>query len=386
MDLQPREVTSSPLRVLVLDGGRPRAQHAPRRPDSRPRPLATTSVADVPSLLRTMQDGAPDVCVIDLSPDPEARLEALRDVRASGWHGPLVALSDGREPDLEDRARDAGADDVVVAGDDGARGWSDAIHDTLAHRQRLEPWVQKTNTLEAERARLETMVARQNEFLAVVAHDLRGPVGIVLGCTRLLETGLDTASRDEQRRLLAHTRHAVQRMAALIDDLLDLAAIASGHVTLHTTEEDLVHVVAPVVEAHGLLAAPKGIRLACEVDGHVRPVRIDAGRIEQAIQNLITNAIKYSHPGSEVRVRLAQRGPCARLSVEDDGVGMNLAEDRPSFVPFQRGSTAGTGGEKSTGLGLAIVQRIVEAHGGGLFVESAPGRGTCAGFELPCVN
>ena len=113
------------------------------------------------------------------------------------------------------------------------------------------------------------------------------------------------------------------------------------------------------------------------------PVRMDAFKIEQVLNNLIQNAVKFSHPDKTIDVRTEKKGGMIVVSVKDEGQGIPADELDKLFLPFQRTSVRSTGGEPSTGLGLAIVKRIVEGHGGKIWVESKPGVGSTFHFSIP---
>jgi signal transduction histidine kinase len=137
------------------------------------------------------------------------------------------------------------------------------------------------------------------------------------------------------------------------------------------------------VEQNSMLAQQKGIGLVFARNGPLPEVVGDACRVEQVVNNLVTNALKFSNSGTAVTVRAARQDGSVVVSVEDQGQGIPAAEMPRLFKPFQKTSVRSTAGERSTGLGLAICRRIVEAHGGHIWAESEPGRGSVFSFTLP---
>jgi signal transduction histidine kinase len=163
---------------------------------------------------------------------------------------------------------------------------------------------------------------------------------------------------------------------------LDVAAIESGNLKLDLQPVDFAKLVQTNLNRNRLIAAHKNITLELEAES-VPMALFDPAKMEQVVDNLITNAIKYSPPGSCARIRLQLVGDEILLSVQDEGPGIPPAEMDKLFKPFQRTSVKSTGGEKSTGLGLAIVKRIVTGHGGRIWVESQTGLGSVFYVAVP---
>lgn len=230
----------------------------------------------------------------------------------------------------------------------------------------------------AELARLNDL---KNQFLGMAAHDLRNPLSIVLSYSEFL---LESASAlgPEQQHLLSQIHHLSQFMVHLVNDLLDVTAIESGQLLLDLWPADLTALVRDNVGRNRLLASRKGIEIDLEVVD-LPPTLLDATKIEQVLDNLISNALKFSPPGSRVRVELARQDNQACLSVQDQGPGISPQDQERLFKPFQRTRAQSTDGEKSTGLGLVIVKRIVEGHGGRIELSSQVGQGSMFTVYLP---
>ncbi len=230
---------------------------------------------------------------------------------------------------------------------------------------------------------LQAANAQKDRFLGMAAHDLRNPLGHIFTVADILLEDLDGKITDQQRELLEITKTSSQFMLDLVNDLLDIAKIESGKLNLNLVETDLAALVTQNVSRNRALADKKHITLEVTVPDGLPPLMVDPGKIEQVLNNLISNAIKYSYPDTTVKIRLARGNDTVILSVADEGQGIPAEEQDKLFKPFERTSVTTTAGEKSTGLGLAIVKRIVEGHHGKIWVESEVGKGSTFYVSLP---
>jgi signal transduction histidine kinase len=172
-------------------------------------------------------------------------------------------------------------------------------------------------------------------------------------------------------------------MLKLIDDFLDVSSIESGHLRLDRVPTNARKLLEQNVGLNASLAQKKQIKLTLEVESAVPELSIDAGKIAQVLNNLISNAIKFSQADTAILVRAGADGDGVRIEVRDQGPGIPEGERGKLFQPFGKTSICSTAGESSTGLGLAIVRKIVEGHGGRIWVESEPGIGSAFIFTLP---
>jgi len=234
---------------------------------------------------------------------------------------------------------------------------------------------------------LERLNEQKNQFLGMAAHDLRNPLSIITAYSEFLIDEAADVLDQEHREFLSIIRNSSQFMLQLVEDLLDIAKIESGKLQLELQPVDLVALIERNVALNRVLAARKQIELDFVYDGNIPHVMLDASKAEQVLNNLINNAIKFSHPHTTVRVRACRQGEgtedCVVIAVEDEGQGIPPEERERLFQPFVRTSVRGTAGEKSTGLGLAIVKKIVVGHGGEIWVESHVGQGTTFYVSLP---
>lgn len=253
-----------------------------------------------------------------------------------------------------------------------------ALNATLEERVR-----KRTAELEASRAELQRLNELKNELLGMAAHDLRNPLAAIQGLVDLLVQQTFGHLEGDQREALARIGASSRRMVALVNDLLDVSTIEAGRLKLECGPQDLLCVVRDAVDAIRLLAGPKEIRVELAEVEPLPHVWIDRARIEQVLSNLLGNAVKFSYPGSTVEVGLSRREGCGVISVRDCGCGIAPDQAERLFQPFGAETRPGTAGERSTGLGLAIARKMVEAHGGKIWVTSELGVGSCFFVALP---
>lgn len=238
-----------------------------------------------------------------------------------------------------------------------------------------------------EKSRLYQQLVELNQlkskFLGIAAHDLRSPIGIVKSFVQLFLGGYLGEVPASQRDILQRMDKSCQTMLGLIDDLLDVTAIEAGQLELKTREMDLTAYLEECHTTNAILAGAKSINLVLDLAPDLPQVVMDPDRINQVLNNLISNAIKYSFPNTVITLCARVTGDEVAIAVEDQGQGIPALELPKMFSEFGKTSVRPTGGEKSIGLGLAIVKRMVEAHGGRIWVESQVGVGSTFTFTLP---
>ncbi len=237
--------------------------------------------------------------------------------------------------------------------------------------------------LARKNAELEKLNEQKNRFLGMAAHDLRSPLGVIMTYAEFLETEAAEVLNEEQREFVTTIRQTSEFMLRLVDDLLDVSTIESGRLKLDLQPTDLAGQIGHNVNLNCTLAAKKEIAIEFELPASPVLLSFDAGKIEQVLNNLIGNAIKFSHRGTRVTVRLTYADGFATVAIKDQGQGIPEADRPKLFQPYSKVSVRSTGGEQSTGLGLAICRRIIEGHGGSIHVESEVGKGSTFYFTLP---
>ena len=230
---------------------------------------------------------------------------------------------------------------------------------------------------------LERFSQEKTRFLGMAAHDLRTPIGIIMSYSQfLIEEASATLSR-EHMEFVVTIHESSQFMLALIDDLLDISAIESGHLSLDMQPGNLTEVVERNVSLNRVLAQKRRITILLEHDEAPLTCVFDGAKIGQVLNNLISNAIKYSPQRTTILVRLFRCEDEAVIEIKDQGPGIPPLEQAKLFKAFSQTNATNFSGEHSTGLGLAISKRIVEGHAGRVWVESELGVGSSFFAAIP---
>lgn len=230
---------------------------------------------------------------------------------------------------------------------------------------------------------LDLLNERKNELIGMVAHDLRTPLGAISAYSNLLASELGPTLSPAHRELLDTILDLSAFMSALVTDILDVSSIESGRPRLDRRPRPVAPVLRRAAQIHAVLARKKGIAIEVRAEEQGVFCAIDARKIDQVLNNLVGNAIKFSPRGGRVELSLSAGPDEVAIAVADQGPGIAPGEIERIFAPFATGSARGTAGETSTGLGLAIAQSIVAGHGGQIRVTSTPGAGATFTFTLP---
>ncbi len=223
----------------------------------------------------------------------------------------------------------------------------------------------------------------KNEFLGMAAHDLRNPIGSITTTLSYILEYLNSNLSEKQVKFLRNIEKAGKYMNVLLNDLLDLTAIESGKLTLRLTEEDYINFLKENISLNQMLADKKAITIDFNYEDNISYITFDRDKITQVMNNLISNAVKFSHGDTRITVDIKRGEDCIITSVIDQGQGIPEKELPYIFKEFHRSTVKATDGEKSTGLGLAITKKIVEGHGGKIGVESKVMEGSRFYFTLP---
>ena len=259
--------------------------------------------------------------------------------------------------------------------------WAARLDFQLENRL-LRSLVLKYALAERELAQLNDL---KNRFLGIAAHDLRNPLSSTKILCELMLTEAAGTLTDDQREFITTIYEATEGMLLMVNDFLDLSAIESGKLQLRAKRDSLKRLTAEHIRRNRVLAERKGVELH-ESLAEVPDTMFDPNKIGQVIDNLINNAIKFSPVGSKIEVTLTVAGPVARLSVLDEGPGIDATGDPGTFSGAHTAKSTSTGETKSMGLGLAIARRIVTAHGGTLNQERRRGAGSVFSFTLPLAD
>lgn len=274
---------------------------------------------------------------------------------------------------MKEQQQSAGSQDDEWAMYDQMSG----LNNELANMQRK---------LTKKTAELERMNELKNQMLGMAAHDLRNPLTLIQNYSSFLiedhrEQDIFT---DDQFQLVKQIKESSEYMVQIIEDMLDISAIESGSISLEKDDEDISELIERVVSLNRPTAGKKNISLITKLPDKPITKKVDAHKFQQVLDNVVSNAIKYSESETEVEVGIKEGDENALIIyVEDQGQGIPEDDLEDLFVPFAKISSEPTAGEKSTGLGLAIAKKIVEAHGGDIQVESEVGGGSTFFVSIP---
>jgi signal transduction histidine kinase len=272
-----------------------------------------------------------------------------------------------------------------VVSDDGFR--VTAIIRDISERKESEDRVRaiqaaNTRELEVRNRQIEEANRHKSEFLAHMSHELRTPLHTVIGFSELLAEETKGPLNDQQRRFVSHIHKDSQHLLSLINDILDLSKIEAGKVQLRKEALDVGAVLEDVLSSIRRPELQKSVEIGTNVSGTLT-VDADRVRLKQILYNLLSNAVKFTPPGGHIQIDAAAVAGAAQISVHDTGIGI-APEDRDAvFETFHQAGTAAAGLREGTGLGLPITKRLVEQHGGRIWLESEIGAGSRFTFTIP---
>ena len=333
--------------------------------------------------LERVRAEAPDLILLDLMMPEMDGLEVCRRLKAEPLTQPIpvIFLTASNEMEHLVQGFEVGAVDYVTKPFNPP--------ELLARvRTHLE--------LKHARERLREMNDEKNEFMGIAAHDLRNPLGAILGYSEMvleemeaLRSSTDAAvgrAAGEASQCTERIRDTSRRMAGMVQNLLDANRIERGEMVLALAPTDLAPTLNQVIETQRPHAMAKEQTIQLQTETAPVMVQVDPGVALQVIENLISNAVKYSPPGKVITVRLQRHAQAVRVEVQDQGPGLSAEDQKKLFGKFARLSAKPTGGEHSTGLGLSIVKKMVEAMHGKVWCESEPGKGATFIVELPAAS
>jgi PAS domain S-box-containing protein len=313
-------------------------------------------------------------------------LEALEaEIDHSGkWDGELQhTRRDGARITVETRH-------ILLGKTDGQAGALLEINRDITQRKRVEEAVGALNAklgaankeLELRNREVERANRLKSEFLASMSHELRTPLNAIIGFSDLLAEQIAGALSSKQLRFVNHIQQGARHLLALINDILDLSKVEAGRLELNRESVLVAVVLADVLTGIRSLAAAKSIVVHSSIGPDVT-VFADRIRFKQILLNLLSNAVKFTPDGGKIWVEAIERRGRLTVSVSDTGLGIPIEEQEAIFDAFHQAGATTRGIKEGTGLGLAITKRLVEEHGGRIWVESELGKGARLSFTMP---
>ncbi len=239
-----------------------------------------------------------------------------------------------------------------------------------------------TRELESRNREVERANQLKSEFLASMSHELRTPLHTIIGFAELLAEQLEGPLNDKQKRFMNHIHTDSIHLLALINDILDISKIESGRLGLRRENFDPGSVLEEALSSVRPQAAAKSIAIET---GLSLPATIfaDRLRVKQILFNLLSNALKFTPQGGKIRIEADLRKGVIEIAVSDTGIGIAKEQHEAVFDKFYQVGSTTKGVREGTGLGLAITKALVEEHGGGIWLESEPGKGSRFTFTIP---
>lgn len=220
------------------------------------------------------------------------------------------------------------------------------------------------------------------DFIALAAHELRGPITVIRGYLDLISDELNTKLEPDQQELIDRLQVSAEQLSGYVNNILNVSRYDRNHLRLHLHEEKIIEIIKYMVPDLALRAKTKKRRLSFHIPENLPTVAADRSSVSEVLSNLIDNAIKYSHENGEVIVSAMQKGDFVEITVQDFGIGMPASIVGNLFNKFYR-SHRSRQQFSGTGLGLYICKAVVESHGGKIWVSSVEGEGSTFGFSLP---
>jgi two-component system, sensor histidine kinase and response regulator len=337
--------------------------------------------------LQRVQKKLPDLILLDLMMPEMDGLEVCRRLKADPATRPIpiIFLTASNEMSHLVQGLQAGAVDYVTKPFNPPELLARVrTHLELKHAR---------DTIVRYGQELARLNEEKNEFMGIAAHDLRNPLGAIIGYAEIIAeeaASLQASpgerferSRQEMSECATRVKHTSNRMAEMVQNLLDANRIERGEMRVNLAPTDLGPLLNTVTETQRARAAAKQQTIQLENDPDPVVALLDSAVTVQVLENLVSNAVKYSPPGKRISVRLTKSPTVVRCEVQDEGPGLSAEDQKKLFGKFARLSAKPTGGEHSTGLGLSIVKKMVEAMNGKVWCESDLGQGATFIVEFP---
>jgi two-component system sensor histidine kinase/response regulator len=377
--------------------------------------LAIICVDDEPSILSSLEMEIKEIVdnayLIELAENGEDALEIYEELSKEG-HEVALVISDYIMPKMKGdellkriHLRFPKTIKIMLTGQADIGAVSHAIQHANLYRYISKPWqqadlrltvkealhtylqnqkiVEYTNELEKNNQALIKLNQDKNEFLGIAAHDLKNPLSAIQGYAEMITEDYDDMSKSEVIEVSHLILNSSRQMFELVRNLLDINIIESGKINAELSRVDILPTVQTLVNTYNTRAKTKNINLQLHQQQNQYDVFVDKNTVHQILDNLISNAVKYSPHGKHINIRMRQSEKTVCCEIQDEGAGLSIADQQKLFSKFTRLTPKPTGKEHSTGLGLFIVKKLVEAMNGNVWCESELGKGTSFFVEFP---
>jgi signal transduction histidine kinase len=221
----------------------------------------------------------------------------------------------------------------------------------------------------------------KDEFIGLVSHELRSPLTVIIGAVHTALTEWERLSAGESRQLLQDAASEADSLSHLLGNLLELSRVQADRLVLYVEPTHIGHIIENLLDKMG--GQYTDHQFLADLPEDLPPIPVDRLRVERVLHNLLENSVKYSPKGSQIKVSVKHETDRLVVGVQDQGSGISIPDQAMLFQPFQRLEDTMRAGIKGIGLGLLVCRRLVEAHGGRIWLESEPGQGTTFFFTLP---
>lgn len=375
---------SNPSSILIVDDTQQNVQVLSQiLRDSGYKVLAAFNGPDAINLVKKR---TPDLILLDVMMPGMSGFEvAQKLIGEEGYTGiPIIFLSALDETEAKVKAFESGGVDYVTKPFQAKEVLARIeLHLKLKSLEReREKYIQE---LKQKQEHLERLNKEKDDILGIISHDMRNPLGGIIGISNFLLT--DTVDDPEEtHEMLSLIEKSAERLLALVNDMLNVAIIESNSFSVEKSDVDLDSIIQDMMQLHEPTAKTKQVTLKHNTHDTPFTVSLDASKISQIIGNLVSNAIKFTNTGGcvEVTSEIFKNGDNRDLiiKISDNGIGIP-DEIKPVLFEKMVGQRTGTGGEKGTGLGMPLVKRFVELHNGTIELESEVDKGTTFTIRIP---
>jgi signal transduction histidine kinase len=231
---------------------------------------------------------------------------------------------------------------------------------------------------------LERVSKHKSDFLTSMSHELRTPLNAIIGFSEImLDHDVVEIPNEQRKTYLDHIQRSGHHLLGLVNDILDLAKVESGHMDLSLERMPLQAALVGCVDVIRSMSDPKLLTVVTRCEPPDALVTADPARLKQILYNLLSNAVKFTPTGGQISVSARVNAIEALIAIHDTGIGIRPEDQELIFEPFQQAKAAGPPKQEGTGLGLPLVRELVELHGGRVWLDSTPDVGSCFSFTLP---